>query len=62
MHTIEITVKSDPWDELAPDDGVDLLNRTFKFIKDRYPDMTKFLRLAYDDNRTSFDMKFGAEI
>jgi len=49
-------------DELNSEDRVDLLNDTFKFIKDRYPDMTKFLRLAYDDGRPSFDMKFGAEI
>lgn len=62
VHTIEITVKSEAWDELDSQDRVDLLNDTFKFIKDRYPDMTKFLRLAYDDERPSFDMKFGAEI
>ncbi len=62
VHTIEITVKSEPWDELEPKNRVDLLNKTFKFIKDRFPDMTKFLRLAYDDGRPAFDMKFGAEI
>ena len=62
VHTIEITVKSDAWDELDPKDRVDLLNEAFTFIKDRFPDMTKFLRLAYDDDRPSFDMKFGAEI
>ena len=62
VHTIEITVKSGPWDELAPNDRVVLLNRTFTFIKDRYPNMTKFLRLAFDDNRSAFDMKFGEEI
>ena len=62
VHTIEITVRSEAWDELEPKKRVDLLNKTFKFIKDRFPDMTKFLRLAYDDDRPSFDMKFGAEI
>jgi hypothetical protein len=62
VHTIEITVKAEAWDELSSDDRVELLNDTFKFIKDRYPEMTKFLRLAYDDERPSFDMKFGSEI
>ena len=61
VHTIEITVKSEPWDAMESDDRVDLLNRTFKFIKEHYPDMTKFLRLAYDD-RPSFDMRFGEEL
>ncbi len=62
VHTIEITVRSEEWDELSSQDRVDLLNETFKLIKDRYPDMTKLLRLAYDDERPSFDMKFGSEI
>lgn len=62
VHTIEITVKSEPWDQMKPEDRVELLNDTFKFIKDRYPEMTKFLRLVYDDDRPAFDMKFGAEI
>lgn len=62
VHMIETTVKSDPWDAMEPKDRVDLLNETFAFIKDRFPAMTKFLRLAYDDDRSPFDMKFGAEI
>jgi hypothetical protein len=62
VHTIEITVNSEPWDSLKPEDRVDLLNTTFRFIKDHYPNMTKLLRLAYDDGRPAFDMKFGAEI
>ena len=62
VHTIEITVRSEAWDELGSQDRVDLLNNTFKFIREHYPDMTQFLRLAYDDERPSFDMKFGNEI
>ena len=62
VHTIEITVKSEPWDALKPEDRVDLLNKTFQYIKDKFPDMTKFLRLAYDDDRPAFDMKFGSEL
>jgi hypothetical protein len=62
VHTIEITVKAEPWDAMKPEDRVDLLNRTFQYIKEHYPDMTKFLRLAYDDNRPPFDMKFGSEL
>ena len=62
VHTIEITVNAETWDELNSEDRVDLLNDTFKCIKDRYPEMTKFLRLSYDDGRPSFDMKFGSEI
>lgn len=62
VHTIEITVKAEKWDTLKPQQRVDLLNITFKFIKDRFPTMTKILRLAYDDARPSFDMKFGSEI
>ena len=62
VHTIEITVKAEPWDKMKPEDRVDLLNRTFRYIKEHYPEMTKFLRLVYDDNRPAFDMKFGSEI
>ena len=62
VHMMEITVKSKPLDAMEPKDRVDLLNETFAFIKDRFPAMTKFLRLAYDDDRSPFDMKFGAEI
>ena len=62
VHTIEITVKSEPWDKMKPDDRVNLLNNTFKFSKDHDPDMTRFLRLAYDDGRPAFDMAFGSEI
>ena len=49
-------------ERMKPDDRVNLLNNTFKFIKDHYPDMTRFLRLAYDDGRPAFDMAFGSEI
>ena len=62
VHTVEITVKSEAWDKMNPDRRVILLNDTFKFIRDRFPDMTQLLRLAYDDQRPSFDMKFGNEI
>jgi hypothetical protein len=62
VHTVEITVRSAAWDEMKPDDRVVLLNDTFKFIKDRFPNMTKFLCLTYDDGRPAFDMKFGDEI
>jgi hypothetical protein len=62
VHTVEITVKAEAWDKMNPDRRVILLNDTFKFIKDRFPDMTQMLRLAYDDQRPSFDMKFGNEI
>lgn len=62
VHTIEITVKAEPWDALKPEDRVKLLNRTFEYITEHYPDMTKFLRLVYDDNRPAFDMRFGSEL
>lgn len=62
VHTVEITVKSEAWDKMNPDRRVALLNETFKFIRDRFPDMTQMLRLAYDDQRPSFDMKFGNDI
>lgn len=62
VHMIEITVMSESWDAMNPEGRVDLLNNTFKFIKDHYPDMTKFLRLAYDDGRPAFDMMYGSEI
>ena len=62
VHTIETTVKAEPWDDLEPKKRVELLNTTFQYIKDRFPSMTQYLKLAYDDGRPPFGMKFGDEL
>ena len=38
VHTIEITVNSEPWDSLKPEDRVELLNTTFRIYQGSLPE------------------------
>lgn len=55
---IEIDVASKPWDALKSDDRINLLYNTYRLLKDGYPDITRQVRLVFDDNRKSLDFEF----
>ena len=55
---IEIDVHAKPWDALKSDDRIQLLYNTYRLLKEGYPDITRQVRLVFDDNRKSLDFEF----
>ena len=58
LDTIEFSVKSLKWDELDSAEKVLILKKTFRFVREKYPDMTTIVRLTFDDGRQSLDLEF----
>ena len=56
--SIEVYVRSGPWDALAPPDRVSLLKRTYDLIRSQYPGVTRLVRLIFDDGRADLDFRF----
>jgi hypothetical protein len=57
VETIAISINSAQWDSLTSNDKVVLLNQTFRLLKSKYPDITEFIELKFDDNRK--ELRFG---
>ena len=55
---IEIDVRSKPWDALKSDDRIELLYNTYRLLKEGYPDITRQVRLVFDDERKPLDFEF----
>jgi hypothetical protein len=55
---IEIDVRAKPWDALKSDDRIELLYNTYRLLKEGYPDITRQVRLVFDDKRKSLDFEF----
>ena len=58
VRLIEIFVRAEAWNRLKSTEKIDLLYRTFEMLNDRYPDLTEFIRLIFDDGRKNLDLKF----
>lgn len=61
VKTIEILVKSGPWDSLPSEAKVNLLQNTFDMLRTSYPEVTKFVILHFDDRREDLNLKFGSD-
>ena len=55
---IEIDVLAKPWDALTSDGRIKLLYSTYRLLKDGYPDITRQVRLVFDDGRKDLDFEF----
>lgn len=58
IELIEIDVRARPWDALTSDGRIQLLYKTYRLLKEGYPDITRQVRLVFDDNRKSLDFEF----
>ena len=58
VETIEISVKSVQWDSLDSNEKVALLHQTFRLLKLKYPDITEFIELKFDDHRKDLKFRF----
>ncbi len=59
VRIIEIFARAKAWDKLESSEKVDLLHRTFDLLKSRYPYITRFVKLIFDDGRKDLELKFG---
>lgn len=50
IELIQIDVRSKPWDALKSDDRIELLYNTYRLLKEGYPEITRQVRLVFDDN------------
>ena len=57
VKNIVIHVYSDIWDNLNPDKKVDLLTKTSRLLKTRYPKTTSFVTLKFDDKRQDLKLQ-----
>jgi len=55
---IEIDVRAKSWDALKSDDRIQLLYKTYRLLKNNYPEITRQVRLVFDDKRNSLDFEF----
>ena len=58
IKIIEIDVRSKPWDALKSDDRIQLLFETYRLLKSNYPEITRQVRLVFDDQRKNLDFEF----
>jgi hypothetical protein len=58
VETIEISIKSAHWDSLDSNQKVHLLHQTFRLLNAKYPDVTKFIELGFDDERKDLRFRF----
>ena len=62
IDVIEIDVRAKPWDALKSDDRTQLLYKTYRLLKGSYPEITRQVRLVFDDKRNldfEFDKMFS---
>ena len=57
VKKVDIHVNSAEWDAESATDKVYLLNYTAQFLKERYPEVTPFITLKFDDGRQDLQMK-----
>ena len=57
VKNIDIYVYAKKWDALQSQKKVDLINETFYFLKKRYPKITPFISLKFDDKRQDLNLK-----
>ena len=55
---VEIDVNAPSWDGVESQERIDLLYNTFSLLKSRYPFITPYVRLIFDDQRPKQDYKF----
>ena len=58
VRLIEIFIRAPAWNRLRSTEKIDLLYSTFEMLHGRYPDLTEFIRLIFDDGRKNLDLKF----
>jgi len=58
IKIIEIDVRPKPWDALKSDDRIQLLFKTYRLLKGNYPEITRRVRLVFDDQRKNLDFEF----
>lgn len=58
VEAIEFLVKGKKWDTMGGTDKIVILNKTFSFLKKRFPYLTRTVRLIFDDGRPDLDLKF----
>ncbi|MDP6039134.1 MAG: hypothetical protein QGG64_11335 [Candidatus Latescibacteria bacterium] len=58
IRGIMISIKSKSWNRITGAKKVDLLHQTFDLLQARYPGITPFVTLKFDDGRQDLDLKF----
>jgi hypothetical protein len=58
VEAIEFQVKGAKWDTMGGTDKVVVLNKTFSYLKKRFPYLTRTVRLIFDDGRPDLDLQF----
>jgi hypothetical protein len=59
VQEIEIAVAAGPWDALPAEQKEGLLNKTFYVLKIRYPNITRFVTLKFDDRRQGLKLEYA---
>ena len=59
VQEIEIAVTGKAWDALPPDRKEGLLNETFYILKTRYPNITRFVTLKFNDRRQNLKLEYA---
>ena len=59
VQEIEVAVAARAWDALPADQKEGLLNKTFYVLKTRYPNITRFLALKFDDGRQGLKLEYA---
>lgn len=55
---IEIDIRAKPWNALNSDDRIQLLHDTYSLLKESYPDITRQVRLVFNDAREPLEFEF----
>ena len=58
IDMIEIDIRAKPWDALKSDDRIELLYDTYHLLKESYPDITRQVRLVFNDAREPLEFEF----
>ena len=61
VRAIQIYVKSDAWNKMKSGEKIKLLHDTYLMLRSRYPALTQFVSLRFDDGREDLELKFAAE-
>ena len=59
VNAATISVRSGPWDRRTSLAKVDLLKRTYRLLKRKYPQVTQRVDLRFDDGRPDLELQFG---
>ena len=58
VRAIQIHVISEKWDAMSSADKIKLLRVTYSMLRARYPALTQFVSLRFDDGRKDLDLRF----